>query len=271
MKIPDITIGFVGAGRLGSNLSFQMARNGWHIKGIFDLNIERAENAAKNVPTGVFNSLEQLAERADCLIIATTDDAIVDICQRLSEMRKHRTVHLIHASGVLPSSVLRSAGREFSCASMHPVQSLPEFSVKVNPFRSSIVGIEGMARAARLARRISTSIGAQPVDIDPEKKALYHAACALAANSSFAVFATAQEMLTESGVEPPKARKMVEGLFKTALDNWLEKGMDGLTGPVRRNDRKTILEHKTAIRDNADWKELYDTLLNRLEHIYKGG
>ncbi len=260
----QISIGFAGAGRVGTTMSYWMGQTGWHIKALFDIDNDSARQAARSVPTGVFTSLEMLASRCDCLILSLPDSAIVDACDRISEMRNPRVSHIIHTSGVLPSSVLLAAGREFTTASMHPVMSIPPLDRKHNPFKGVIFGIEGRGRASGLARNIVSTLGGRAVDILPEAKPLYHAACSLSGNNTFAVFQTALEMFEASGMDSHTAKKMVRGLVTTALDNWMEKGMAGLTGPLKRGDSSTIMEHRVAASQDDLWSGLYQSLFDNL-------
>ena len=72
----SLGIGIIGAGRIGSALAYHLARKGWRIAGLCDIDRERAREAARRVPTGIFENAEKLARRADILFLTLPDSAI---------------------------------------------------------------------------------------------------------------------------------------------------------------------------------------------------
>ena len=65
----------------------------------------------------------------------------------------------------------------------------------------------------------------------------------------------AQEILDrvlEAPGESPDSALLLRRIAHAAVDNALEKRMDGLTGPVARDDAEAVMRHRAALRELED-------------------
>jgi predicted short-subunit dehydrogenase-like oxidoreductase (DUF2520 family) len=90
-------------------------------------------------------------------------------------------------------------------------------------------------------------MGGEPVFIEEENRALYHAALASGANHLVTLVVQAADLLSQAGV--PNPSRMLTPLLTAALDNALRLGDAGLTGPVARADADTVASHVAALRE----------------------
>ena len=252
-----LRIGIVGAGRVGGNIAFQLARRGWHIASIFSRTDASARKVANAVMTGVAPTLESLFKHCDVAILTVGDSALPELCEQIQDFQ-HTTVRtLVHCSGVLPSSILGLAGLEFAKVSMHPIASIPPFPAKSNPFNGVIFGVEGDDFGVELARQLIADLDGKAQIIDPTMKPLYHAAGAFGSNFVYVLLAICEELLRESGLPRDAAIKGTATLAKKSIENYLKFGLPvGMTGPVARGDVATIAMHIEALR-NSPYRELY--------------
>jgi predicted short-subunit dehydrogenase-like oxidoreductase (DUF2520 family) len=88
-------------------------------------------------------------------------------------------------------------------------------------------------------------MGGEPVFIAEDRRALYHAALASAANHLVTLVAESADLLGQAGVANPE--RMLGPLLSAALDNALRFGDAGLTGPVARGDAGTVARHVQAL------------------------
>ncbi|MFP4458621.1 MAG: DUF2520 domain-containing protein, partial [Candidatus Zixiibacteriota bacterium] len=205
----DTSIGIVGSGRVGGNLAYRLGQAGWHIKGIYDIDNQNALRVAKSVPTGVYPKLEMILNRCEAVIIATPDTKILEIADLISELRKPRARCLFHTSGVLPSRILRAAGAEFSIGSMHPAKPVPPLSKNNDPFLDANWTVEGDSESVELSSKMIESLGGSSMDIRSNKKAIYHAACALLSNHIFCILEHGKELLELSGLNEERIQKTI--------------------------------------------------------------
>jgi predicted short-subunit dehydrogenase-like oxidoreductase (DUF2520 family) len=96
-----------------------------------------------------------------------------------------------------------------------------------------------------IADALVIEMGGEPVHVLEERRGLYHAALAHAANHLVTLVASAADLLRESGVADPA--RVLEPLLSAALDNALREGDTALTGPVVRGDAGTVAAHVEAI------------------------
>ena len=103
-------IGFVGVGRMGSNMARRLNECGCKVTAIFDLNEQAADSLANELGATRCERLDELAGLADVVFTVVTDDAAMD---KIFAVRKICPVH---------GSLLQNAkGKIFiNCATISP-------------------------------------------------------------------------------------------------------------------------------------------------------
>ena len=96
-----------------------------------------------------------------------------------------------------------------------------------------------------LARRA----GLEPLHIEAGDRAVYHAACNLAANGLTALHDVACSLfLAHGGMDEATAQRLASGLMAAGLEACRERGAaEALSGPVLRGDRETVSAHLRAL------------------------
>lgn len=106
---------------------------------------------------------------------------------------------------------------------------------------------EETGRAGAAAARILGLLNGKMVSVPGKHRAFYHAATAVAANLSAAVWLMAEDMLETIGFDPGAAHQTVMRLAQSSLANVERAGAAGVTGPVRRGDAETVQRHLQAL------------------------
>jgi predicted short-subunit dehydrogenase-like oxidoreductase (DUF2520 family) len=154
-----------------------------------------------------------------------------------------------HVSGATPLAALDPHELRFS---LHPLLSItkergPE---QLDGGWAALTAETDEARTA--ARELAALLGLRPFELPDEKRALYHAAAAIASN----YLVTLREIagsLVESAGAPPEA---LDPLMRSVIDNGFE-----LTGPIARGDWETVERHLEAIRQaRPELEDLYVAL-----------
>jgi predicted short-subunit dehydrogenase-like oxidoreductase (DUF2520 family) len=246
------TLAIVGAGRVGRALGRHLAERGWAVGPVVSRLPRSARAAVRAIGAGTpHHALVPEILRAQVILIAVPDDAIASVARRLARLAPRGSLAgrvVLHTSGAVPSAALAPLVRRgASIASMHPLQT---FSPGV---RSRLAGvtfaIEGDRRACRLARALARELGARPVLIHPEAKALYHAAGAFASPHLLAALAAGAAMLEKAGFRERDARGALLRLARQTLENYERLGAKrSWTGPLSRGDRETIRRHEAALK-----------------------
>ncbi|MFN7671521.1 MAG: DUF2520 domain-containing protein [Planctomycetota bacterium] len=133
---------------------------------------------------------------------------------------------------------------------LHPAAPVPLATATFDPLAGAAGVCVGDVRSMRLLRGLCRRLGLQPVDGHGGDRALYHAACALAANGLTGVFAAAADALRASGVvDTESVGTVVAGLMRGALVGCAADGpVTALTGAVRRGDAEAVAQHLRALR-----------------------
>ncbi len=262
---PDIAI--IGPGKVGTALGVLCSRAGWNVAAVGGGRRNSAQAAARTIggSTRVMSAADAAAA-AGLVLITVPDDMIAEVCLQLSEVKAFRPQAVVaHCCGALGSEVLDSArtcGAEIG--SIHPLQTFPSVQAAVAKLPGSFCFIEGSPRACDVLESLAKAIGAIPMRIEGQGKALYHAAAAVASNYLVTLLDAAAVMIANSltppaadqaaphidaaGMDRSKALAALGPLVQATLSNVLQLGPErALTGPIARGDVETIRRHLDAI------------------------
>jgi len=248
-------------------MAVHLARCGWRIAGVNDIDEKQAFKCARYVPTGVFHNLEYLALKSQILFLCVPDFRLIEVAEQIGEFERIKSNFLIHFSGILPADVLDLASMNSASFSLHPFASIPPMAIDKNPFRNAEFFGEGDKTALPLAQKIVADLGGIYNSIDPNCKPFYHLAASMVANHLFSLFSASEDLLEKCGFSKETKTRMITKLTRTALRNYSEKGLrDGLTGPLVRKDEMTMAEHN-LIAKKVDHHELYRIGMEELKRI----
>ena len=68
-------IGFVGVGRMGSNMARRLKESGYPVVAVYDARRETADALAKELECRAARTLQEVTEASDIIITVVTDDA----------------------------------------------------------------------------------------------------------------------------------------------------------------------------------------------------
>ena len=170
----------MGAGRLGTALALALAACGYEVRALV---ARRAGHARRAVELAGVRALALPAARlaelppSELLFIATPDDALAGVAERVAATARVGGRVALHTSGALSSEVLaplRAGG--FRVGSMHPLAAVSDAAAGAESLRRAFYCVEGDAAAVAAARRVVRDLGGESFSIRTEDKALYHAA-----------------------------------------------------------------------------------------------
>lgn len=250
-------IGFIGCGRAGASFAKTVGEK--YPVVLFSEEKGDCIEAAKSIKDAcVAETSEELVEASDMIFVTVPDGSIKKVWDEISCYAKEKTV--CHMSGALSSE--EAFPESVKSASVHPMMAIPD---KNTDLKKAFFTIEGNAKSE--IEKLLKGLGISFVSIDMNKKKLYHASCVMASNNVIALIKTAADMLGECGMEKESALKALEGLVLKNVCNVFKMGFEGaLTGPVDRNDIKTVQKHLEVLGDE---KELYILLARKLVEIAK--
>ncbi|WP_373308020.1 Rossmann-like and DUF2520 domain-containing protein [Amycolatopsis oliviviridis] len=273
MRPARLAIGVVSAGRVGSVVGAALARAGHTVvaaSGLSSASVRRAEQLLPDVP---LLPPDEVARRADLVLLALPDDALAGMVRGLVATGSLRPGQIVvHTSGAHGIDVLAPAAEAGALPlALHPVMTFTGRAEDLDRLAACSVGVTATAddeAAWNVGEALTVEMGAEPVRVPDEARALYHAALAHGANHLMTLVADCAELLREAGIAQPE--RLVAPLLSAALDNVLRHGDRALTGPVARGDLGTVRKHLAVLAERGpDIAPSYRALAKRT--LARGG
>ncbi|WP_067138548.1 Rossmann-like and DUF2520 domain-containing protein [Microtetraspora malaysiensis] len=241
-----LAVGVLGAGRVGSVLGAALAQAGHRIVAASGVSDSSRRRAAERLGVELSRP-EDVLRCADLVLLTVPDDVLPDLVSGLAATGADlRGKLLVHASGAYGLAVLDPAAEAGALPlALHPVMTFTGREDDLTRLTGASFGVTAPVMLRPVAEALVIEMGAEPVWIADQDRALYHAAIAGAANHMVTLIAESQELLSRIGVEHPG--RMLGPLLGAALDNVLRLGIAGLTGPVVRGDAGTVRKHVDAL------------------------
>lgn len=243
------TIGFVGAGKVGTALATALSSKGYRIGAVFSRTHDsaaRLANATGQAPF-VCHRAQAVSDRCDLIFITTPDNPIAEVT---GGMHWHKGQTVVHCSGALTTAALSSAAESGAdVAGFHPMQT---FSRSEQTLDGVTVALEGTPAVIKRLNALANDLGCKTVVVTPEEKTLYHVSGVLASNYVVTLVNLAEELWEAQGLSRESARQALVQLLKGTVSNIEERGsVQALTGPVARGDDATIAKHLETLATKA--------------------
>jgi predicted short-subunit dehydrogenase-like oxidoreductase (DUF2520 family) len=266
---PRPSLAIIGAGRAGSALAIAAHEAGYVVAAVASRRGEVARRLADTVGAEAVPTPLAAVASADLTLLAVPDGAITSVAAAIAAsglaLHGRGVVHLGARFGPGVISSLRTTGAEVGV--LHPLQAL------AGPDSASLlegaffrVDATGTLHARLLA--FVAALGARPLEVDPAKAPLYHAAAVLAGNAPLALLAEATRLLEAAGVNRADAHEALAALLEGAARNARRGGpAAALTGPVARGDSDAINAHLEALAAYPEARDLYLHLTRAMESL----
>jgi predicted short-subunit dehydrogenase-like oxidoreductase (DUF2520 family) len=246
-----LSVGTIGAGRVGAVLAAALARAGHHAVAVAAVSRASLRRAESLVPDAAVLPPDGVAARADLLLLAVPDDVLRELVGGLAAAGVVRPGTLVaHTSGAHGYRVLDPlTDRGALPLALHPVMTFTGTDVDLQRLAGACFGVTSPDELRPAAEALVIEMGAEPVWVDESMRPLYHAALATGANHLVTLVNQAADLLRDAGVDQPT--RLLGPLLGAALDNALRHGDAAMTGPVARGDAGTVRAHLEVLDDPA--------------------
>ncbi|MFG1675636.1 Rossmann-like and DUF2520 domain-containing protein [Micromonospora sp. NPDC049282] len=239
-----LTVGVLGAGRVGAVLGAALAAAGHRVAAVSGSSGASRARLALLLPQAPHRSAPAVARAAtDLLIVAVPDDALAGVVADLAASGALRPGQVVaHTSGAHGLAVLAPAAAAGARPlALHPAMTFTGTPDDLSRLAGSSYGVTAPAELRPFAARLVADLGGVPEWVGEADRPLYHAALAHGANHLVTLVNDAADRLRDAGVDRPE--KVLAPLLRAALENALRLGDDALTGPVSRGDAGTVRRH----------------------------
>ncbi|GLZ62020.1 Rossmann-like and DUF2520 domain-containing protein [Micromonospora sp. NBRC 107095] len=247
-----LTVGVVGAGRVGAVLGAALAAAGHRVAAVSGSSGASRARLALLLPEVPRRPAAAVAHAAtDLLLIAVPDDrlgaVVADLAQRGALHPGQIVAHTSGAHGLAALGPAVSAGAR--PLALHPAMTFTGTPDDLPRLDGISYGVTAPAELRPLAARLVADLGGVPEWVAESDRPLYHAALAHGANHLVTLVNEATDRLRDAGVSRPE--KVLAPLLRAALENALRLGDDALTGPVSRGDAGTVRRHLDRLAATA--------------------
>ncbi len=262
-EVQHKTVCLIGAGKVGSTLTYHLVQGKYRLKSLFDIDNDKANVLIKKIKQGtVFDKASEAVKGCNLILTATPDTEIPQIARSIIASVEPGSI-IMHASGALPAAILNPDDRrDVHAVSLHPLFSFPELIKSPESLRGICFAIEGDVEGVKEAAAIAEILGGKYIIIETNKKVLYHTAAVFSANFTALMLWISQILLRSLDIEEDFIREGIGQLAGGVLENFRKDGAEkALTGPLVRGDAEVIEKHLATLkRNNPEFLETYGTL-----------
>jgi len=213
---------------------------------------ESARRAAELLPGVPLLPPDEVARRADLVLLAIPDDVLAGTVRGLAAVQALRAGQIVvHTSGAHGVDVLAPAADAGALPlALHPAMTFagrPEDLQRITACSFAVTADPADEAAWSVGEALVVEMGADPVRVPQAARPLYHAALTHGANHLVTLVAECADLLRCAGINP--AERLLGPLLSAALDNALRHGDRALTGPVARGDVGTLRVHLRVLAE----------------------
>ena len=246
----DPTIGFIGAGSLGTALALGLSSSGYRVAAVNSRGNSSAAEVAARIPgCEAVRGPQHVADVCQLVFIATPDAAISEIATCVTW---HRGQGVVHCSGVRPLGILEPAAvMGANTGSFHPFQTFACVSSPkeaTNRLKGITFSVEGHGWVLSFLQTVASRLWSRAIRLSPDDRAIYHASAVMSCGLLVALLKAAGDLWQQMGVPQEEALATILPLAKSALANLSRAGVDAsVTGPLVRGDTATVRQHLEAM------------------------
>ena len=257
-----LTVGIISAGRVGTALGVALERAEHVVVACSAISNQSRERAAARLPDTAVLPVQDVAARAELLLIAVPDAELVALISGLAATDAVRPgTIVVHTSGMNGVGVLEPLTAQ-GCIplAIHPAMTFTGSDEDIARLPDTCFGVTALDEIGyAIGQALVLEIGGEPFRIREDARMLYHSALAHAGNHLITVVLDAvealraalrgQELLGQELVgDAPGglAERIVGPLARASLENALQRGQPALTGPVARGDAAAVAAHLRA-------------------------
>ncbi len=246
------TIGFIGAGTVGTVLGVALSRSGYAVSKVASRTRGSADTLARSIlGCDSVSDPTEVADACDLVFLTVPDDAIREVAAGVRWRSANAVVHCSGATSLEPLTPALDAGA--AVAAFHPLQTFAGEEVDSNKQPSALpgstFGIEAPDPALRTKLHgMATDLGCEIIDLKSEARALYHVSAVMASNHLVTLIADAAGLWGEFGLDRSSGLRALLPLVRGTVRNLERQGLPGaLTGPVARGDVETVEGNLSAL------------------------
>lgn len=245
----------VGSGNVATHLALAFLDADIEVSQVWSNNYGNALNLAAKVSAQAIESLNEVDNDADLLVIAIKDDAIAETLARLV----HFKGIIVHTAGSVNLNVFGNKIKNFGV--LYPLQTFSKdktLDFRIIPLCVEANNHETLAFIKAVAIKLSDKVE----EIDSERRKVLHLSAVFACNFTNHLYALAANLLAENDLKFDLIKPLIK---ETASKILTTTPKNAQTGPAVRNDEQTLKSHEAMLVKQPALLEIYKTLSNSIK------
>jgi len=239
-------IGFIGSGKVATNMAMSFENNGFEITQIFSPNIKHSQKLAEKVNAESIASISGFNKNLDIIIISISDTAVSQL--DLASIEENTLI--CHTSGSLDISIL-SERKNYGV--FYPLQTFSNQRYIV--FSNIPICVEAnnntnLERLLKLGLGISKNVS----EINSQKRSTLHLAAVFVCNFTNAMYAIGEDILQDADIDFNLLRPLIDETANKVKHHSPNKMQ---TGPALRGDTIIMNKHIEALNKRSNYMTVY--------------
>lgn len=266
-----MNIGFIGAGKVGFSLGKYFKLNQHFLSGYYSQNLASSLKAAEFTDSKQFSNIKDLVSESDIIFLTVPDSALAALSKEISQYEVLGKI-FCHCSGAFNHTILSELKDKGAFTfSVHPFLAISDKYTSYQDLSKAFFTIETsltdteILEKKRQIEELIKSCNNNYEFIDSKDKVKYHTSAVFASNLMIGLVNMATNLLLDCGFSSKSANLALSNILESNLSNIINKGCENaLTGPIERNDSKTIASHLDCLKDKDNYLEAYKALSRQL-------
>lgn len=260
-----LKVGIISGGRVGTALGAALERADHVVVACSAISSTSRRLTERRLPDTLVLPVPEVADNAELLLLAVPDAELPGLVGGLAATGSVRRGTIVaHTSGANGLAVLAPLAAQ-GCVplAIHPAMTFTGAEEDLARLADTCFGITAADETGyAIAQSLVLEMGGEPFGVPEHARVRYHAALAHGSNHIVTLIADAvdalrsalsgQELLGQELVDDAPgglAERIIGPLARAALENTLQRGQAGLTGPVARGDATAVAAHLDALND----------------------
>lgn len=214
-------VGIIGAGKVGPILGAALAGAGHAVVGISAVSAESRDRADAMLPGVPVLEIPEVIERSELVILAVPEAELEGLVAGLARAGVWQAGQLVmHTAAGYGVGVLAPATSAGAIPlAVHPAMAFTGTSIDLVRLRESYCAVTAPAQVQPIGQALVVEMGAEPVLVAEEDRAIYAEAIATATAFSSAIVGQAVSLMRQVGVDAPG--RVLAPLVRSAVENAL--------------------------------------------------
>lgn len=250
----------LGAGKVGRSLALTLKAKNIDLY-LWDRNFKKTKEFCEKYKVKALKNLKDY--NGNFLIITIKDDELKNIALKILKEIKNKGI-AIHTSGIYSEKILDLLSKNgWRVGKLHPIFSFPSKEIIIP--NNLLYGIQVEKKAIKEIRNFIKILKGKEIIIPYGMENIYHLSLTIGANFTAFLFLLSLKLFKENF---KVKENYLKPLFLQIVENIINEGKEGLTGPAVRKDKKTIKIHKKILKEKyPEFLKIYILLTKEIQNF----